>query len=208
MALATAALDARTARRVTAAAIAAALQGVFYWLILHEAVEPTAPPAATPLEVTLLQTVRRLKPTTLTRKRRALRRPAARRQEAAPPAAKIHPVTLPRAANPPRFPAIDWSGAMQREVRAEESQAPARKLRFGFPQQPARAAAVPEFGWDYASTHRLQALPQGGMLINLNDRCGLVFYGFLFPFCRIGRIPVNGHLFDHMRDRRAGEPRR
>lgn len=98
---------------------------------------------------------------------------------------------------------------MQSEVRAQESRAPARKLRFGFPRQPAPAAAVPEFGWDPASTHRLEALPQGGMLLNLNDRCALVIYGLFFPVCKIGRIPVNGHLFDHMRDRRdGGEPER
>ena len=46
------------------------------------------------------------------------------------------------------------------------------------------------------------------MLININDHCALVIYGFIFPICQIGRIPANGHLFDHMRDRRAGEPQR
>lgn len=97
---------------------------------------------------------------------------------------------------------------MQRELRTQESRQPAKQLRFSFPRQPAPAAAVPKFGWDHASTHRLEALPQGGMLINLNDHCALVVYGFLFPFCRIGRIPVNGHLFDHMRDARLGEPER
>ena len=46
------------------------------------------------------------------------------------------------------------------------------------------------------------------MLLNINDRCAIVIYGLIFPVCRIGRIPANGHLFDHMRDRRTGEPQR
>ena len=35
----------------------------------------------------------------------------------------------------------------------------------------------------------------------------LVIYGFMFfPGCRIGRIPANGQLFDHMHDRRHDRP--
>jgi len=204
---ATAASDARAAPRVTAAAIAAALQGVFYWLILHEAVGPPAPPASTPLEVTILQAGRRLEPALPPLKRRRSRQEAKRRK-VPPPAAAMQPITLPQTVKPARHPPIDWPRAMQREAHAEALRPPARRLRFGFPRQAAPAAAVPEFGWDYASTHRLQALPQGGMLLNLNDHCALVIYGFIFPFCRIGRIPVNGRLFDHMRDRRGGEPER
>lgn len=124
------------------------------------------------------------------------------------PAKRVQPITLPHAVESATRPPSDWLRAMQGAVRAAESREPAGRLRFGFPRQPEPAAAVPEFGWDYASTHRLEALPQGGMLINLNDHCALVLYGFLFPVCRIGRIPANGHLFDHMRAGRAGEPER
>lgn len=210
MLLATAALDARVARRVVVAAIAAALQGVFCWLILREAVEPIALPAPRPLEVTILQTVSRVRPAKQPRKhrRRTARQQAAPRAPGAqpPPRADLtNAVTLPRPAKPAQHAPVDWQRAMQGEVRAEESRSRARQLRFGFPRQSASAPATPRFGWDYASTHRLEALPQGGMLINLNDHCALVFYGLmLFPGCRIGRIPANGHLFDHMRDRRSG----
>ena len=41
------------------------------------------------------------------------------------------------------------------------------------------------------------------MVINLTDRCALVLYGILIPVCKIGSIPLNGHLFDHVRDRRS-----
>ena len=62
MLLASAAWDARVPRRITAAAIAAALQGVFYWLILHEAIEPTPLRSLTPLQVTIFQAARRSRP--------------------------------------------------------------------------------------------------------------------------------------------------
>jgi len=43
-------------------------------------------------------------------------------------------------------------------------------------------------------------LPDGGMLINLNDRCVIVFTPFPFPFCGLGKKPANSHLFDHLHD--------
>lgn len=202
---ATAALDARAARRVTAATLAAALQGVFYWLILHEVVAPTALPDATPLEVTILQTVRRLEPATQPRRRRRPRQ-LLRRREGPRPDTVAQPITLPRSIERARHPPIDWSRALQGEARAQELRTPAHRLVFGSLRRSAPAPAAPEFGWDHASTHRLELLPQGGMLLNINDRCAIVIYGLIFPVCRIGRIPANGHLFDHMRDRRPGEP--
>lgn len=203
MPLPAAALHARDGRRIAAAAIAVALQGAFFWLILQEPVEPTAPPGATPREITILQTAGRLRPTTLPLKRRlkVLRRLAAPK-EASPPAEIMEPITLPRAPEPAPHAPADWRQALQGEVRAEESPSQTGKLRFGFPQpSPAGPVAAPEFGWDYARTHRVEALPEGGMLLNLSDRCALVIYGFLIiPGCRIGRIPANGHLFERMRD--------
>lgn len=204
---ATAALDARVARRVVVAAVAAALQGIFWWLILREAVEPIALPGQRPLEVTILQTVSRFRPAKQPRKhrQRTPRLQVAPRVEAPRRVALTNPITLPQAVNAAPHAPVDWQRAMQGEVRAEESHSRAGKVRFGFPRQPVPAPATPKFGWDYASTHRLEALPRGGILINLNDHCALVFYGLmLFPGCRIGRIAVNGHLFDRMRDRRSG----
>lgn len=205
MPLATAALDARVARCVVAAAIAAALQGIFCWLILREAVEPIALPGPRPLDVTMLQTVSRLRPANQPRKHRPRipRQQVAPRVEAPRRVELTNPITLPQVVNTAPHAPIDWQRAMHGEVRAEESRSGAGKVRFGFPRQATRARAAPEFGWDYASTHRWVALPRGGILINLNDHCALVFYGLmLFPGCRIGRIPANGQLFDHMRDRR------
>lgn len=206
MPLATAASDARARRRVTAAVLTAALQAIFYWLILREAVEPTALPRSTPFEVTILQTARRFKPVMLRRKRvRPLRRTGQGR-EVAPRTEVTEAIPSPQPPQPASHAPIDWRRAIRGEVRAEESESRAGKLPFGFPQRPASAPPPSEFGWDYAHTHRLEPLPQGGILVNLNDRCALVIYGFLIlPGCRIGRIPANGHLFDHMRNSRNSD---
>jgi hypothetical protein len=58
----------------------------------------------------------------------------------------------------------------------------------------------PEFGWDRSHTHRVESLEGGGIVIALNDRCVLVLFPFPFGGCGIGKIPVRGDLFDHMRD--------
>ena len=66
---------------------------------------------------------------------------------------------------------------------------------------------APEFGWDHARTHRLEALEGGGSILWINDRCFIVLAGMIpFPMCGIGKIPVRGDLFDHMRDLPAQEP--
>lgn len=206
MPLAPAAPDVPAIRRVTAAAIAAALQCAFYWLILHEAVAPATLPTSAPLEVTILQAAARLMPAPFVHNRRpglaGWQTPPLR--EVPPPAARTQSMTLPRAAEPGPRPPIDWRQAMQGEVRAQEALARARKLRFGFPQRPAPPPrAAPAFGWDYAHTHRLEALPRGGMVINLSDHCKLVIYGLMFfPACTAGKIPVEGQLFGHMHERR------
>lgn len=213
--LAIAACDARTARRVAAAALAVALQGLFYWLMVHEVVAPTALRTSKPLPVIIFETARRLNPALLRKRRRQLSsRPAVRHEgvePAVPPIAAqpiaVEPIAPPFPAKPAAHTPSGWEQEIQHEARLEEARARAGKIRFGFPRAPAAAAAAPEFGWDYAHTHRLQALSGGGMLINLNDHCALVVYGLMFfPGCRIGRIPVNGQLFDHMHDRRDDRP--
>jgi hypothetical protein len=203
MPLALAALDARAPRRVTAAAIAAVLQGVFYWLILHEAVEPTARQASPSLEVTTFETAWGPRQA-LSRPKRPQPGPPRRLapKKEAPSAPVARPIPLPRAGKPVAHPSVDWQLAMQGEVRAQDATPPPDRLRFGFPRRPAIFPAAPQFGWDYAHTHRVEALPEGGLLINLTDRCAVVLYVLLIPVCKIGHIATNGQLFDHMHDRR------
>jgi hypothetical protein len=66
---------------------------------------------------------------------------------------------------------------------------------------------APEFGWDHAHTHRVEALEGGGSILWINDRCFIVMAGLIpFPVCGIGKIPARGDLFDHMRDPQGQEP--
>jgi len=209
---ATAAWDARAARRVTAAAIAVTLQGVFYFLILHQTIEKAVQPGPVPLQVTLFETLRP-RPVRSPRKHRspAPSRPVPRRSKApgVPPVVP-QPITSAPAARPAAHAPIDWQRAIQSEVQAEES--PSRpKINFGFPQAPQAPRALPEFGWDEARIHRVEPLPHGGTLIHLTDHCVLVIYALMpFPGCEIGKIPANGHLFDGLEgpwnDRTDGLP--
>ncbi|MGH8294621.1 MAG: hypothetical protein ACRETZ_03850 [Steroidobacteraceae bacterium] len=195
-------------RRVVAAAIALAFQGVFYWLILHETLEPTAAPKSTPLEVSISTATSRPRPAPLTRKRRRptlTARPPIQKA-VSPAAAPIEqPTTVPRLAKPAPHAPIDWRQGIQGEVRAEQSRSRPRKLDFGFPHERAAVSPAPAFGWDYAHTHRIVPLPHGGMIINFSDRCSINVW-FPIPFCRFGKIPANGHLFDDMHDSTSDRP--
>ncbi len=67
--------------------------------------------------------------------------------------------------------------------------------------------SAPEFGWDHARTHRVEPMEGGGAILWINDRCFIVMYGMIpFPMCGIGKIPVRGDLFDHLRDPKGAEP--
>jgi hypothetical protein len=61
-------------------------------------------------------------------------------------------------------------------------------------------ARPPEFGWDRSKTHRIERLPGGGTLVRVNDQCVIILFPIPFAACALGRIPVRGDLFDHMRD--------
>jgi hypothetical protein len=43
-------------------------------------------------------------------------------------------------------------------------------------------------------THRVELLPAGGFVVNINDRCVIVLYIMIMPACRIGRISPRGDL--------------
>lgn len=102
---------------------------------------------------------------------------------------------------------IDWAaeakGATSRQVEQDE-ETRGRAKAFAPPTSPMFAAAPahkPAFHWNYARTHRVEALPGGVTVINLNDHCAVAFL-WVLPFigCQPGKIPIRGDLFDHMRD--------
>jgi hypothetical protein len=59
---------------------------------------------------------------------------------------------------------------------------------------------TPDFGWSHAQTHRVESLPDGGIVINLNDNCVLVLNPFPFPMCSPFKKKAKGDLFEHMRE--------
>lgn len=129
-------------------------------------------------------------------------------------------VIVPTPAEPPpaeQKPAIvDWhaEAALTVKQRAQSAAAPQPRaldkhgagMDFDGGLAPDQRYA-PEFGWDHAHTHRLEALEGGGSILWINDRCFIVMAGLIpFPMCGIGKIPVRGDLFDHMRDAPGREP--
>jgi len=62
-----------------------------------------------------------------------------------------------------------------------------------YPKTPTKP---PQFAWNYAATHRVEALPQGGMLIHLGDNCVLALLPLPIVACAIGKQPANGDLFN------------
>ena len=137
-----------------------------------------------------------------------------------PPSHDTQLVVVPPPAEPPpaeQKPAIvDWNAeaALTAKQRAQSDTAPPPRaldkrlagmyVDIGPGLDPGNA---PEFGWDHARTHRVEALEGGGgSLLWINDRCFIVMAGLIpFPMCGIGEIPVRGDLFDHMRDPKAPE---
>lgn len=53
----------------------------------------------------------------------------------------------------------------------------------------------PEFAWDYAATHPIEAIPGGGILVHLGDNCVLILFPLPFVGCAIGKREANGDLF-------------
>jgi hypothetical protein len=111
-------------------------------------------------------------------------------------------ITPPNDASNAIQPPVDWVGELSRAATDAASKQSAQKPKdFGFPHSPAAATAKPpQFGWDYASTHRLESLPGGGLLVRLNDNCVLVLLPLPFAGCAIGKRKAKGDLFEHMSD--------
>ena len=123
-------------------------------------------------------------------------------------------VIVPAPVEPPpaEHPAapIDWSAEAERTARQQAELATAPKPR-ALDQHGAGIdfdggigpdlESRPEFGWDHARTHRIEALEGGGSILWLNDRCFIVMAGLIpFPVCGIGKIAPRGDLFDRLRD--------
>ena len=135
-------------------------------------------------------------------------------RQAAAPQATPAPATTPEPDSQlssllgPPSPTPDWRAQAQLTAQTtalqivEAEDAAARKaaaLTARFKPLPGPRVHGPEFGWDYAHTHRVTHAEGGGLLIALNDRCTIFI--FLLPMigCSIGhQPPANGDLFKFM----------
>ena len=97
----------------------------------------------------------------------------------------------------------DWAEELKRVAEGAVARELAEKrhqfdFAHAFPLAPKKPAQI---AWDYAATHPIEALPQGGILIHLGDRCVLVLIPFPLVGCGIGKMPPSGDLFNNMRDK-------
>ena len=176
------------------AAAVLALHGLLAWLLLVRTGAPI-PARSQSIELVLVPPPPQAP---LRESRRALRPPAARARErqGRTPAGRI-PDTRERQAQAARAP-VDWGAELARAAQASAAAAARdRPKDFGFPPVEAPAKR-PEFGWDHAATQRVQSNPDGGILVNLNDNCVLVFVPLPFVFCKPGHKPADGALFKDM----------
>jgi hypothetical protein len=112
------------------------------------------------------------------------------------------------AISPPPPATPDWrheleiaaNSQLQSEARRRSQPSPLAPHDFSKVKPGSTDDSKPEFGWSHSATHRVEELPSGGLLINLNDRCAIAWVIFPFPVCRIGKIPARGDLFDHLKD--------
>lgn len=121
------------------------------------------------------------------------------------PPQEAEPETLPPA-TPASGATIDWAAeataSAARQIEADERHA--RQARALAPQPSPMFAAPPkrhEFPWDYARTHRVEAVAGLGTVIHLNDQCVLVLFAIIPMLgCTVDKPRVRGDLFEHVHD--------
>jgi hypothetical protein len=99
-------------------------------------------------------------------------------------------------------PVPDWTEELHLSAKNAVANQLAQKrheldFAHAFPAQPKRP---PQFAWDYAATHRIEAIPEGGMLVHLGDNCVLILFPLPFVGCAIGKRAANRDLFEHRSD--------
>jgi hypothetical protein len=129
-------------------------------------------------------------------------------QHARLPEAVVHPrEEAPQDTESSAPVAIDWAKEAERAVarRIDADEAAARRAAALTAHDKAPSSLAPrpppgpQFGWSHAATHRLESFP-GGLILNLTDRCAIVFSIMLIPVCKVGDMEPRGDLFEHMGD--------
>jgi hypothetical protein len=102
-------------------------------------------------------------------------------------------------------PLIDWRAEAQRAA-AVAAEGPPEQKQFGPRADTPTAPKSKPFGWDKTHTERVQALPEGGILIRLSDNCAMVIAPLPLAGCSLGKRKARGDLFDGMKEPpRAGD---
>jgi hypothetical protein len=182
------------------AAAVLGLHALLCWLLLIRTREVSIEVGSRSIEIVLIPPMPKapLPKAPLPNRAPAQARALSKRESHRPPAAV--PASPEPAQDNAIHPPVDFEAELAR-VAADAATAAAgvKPKDFGFPQVERPPAAEPEFGWDYARTHRVQQIDGGGLLVNLNDNCVLVFVPLPFVFCRPGHKPANGELFRDMK---------
>jgi hypothetical protein len=100
-------------------------------------------------------------------------------------------------------PAPDWTEELHRAAKhalANELAQKGHELDFAH-SFPAPLKKPPQFAWDHTATHRIEAIPEGGLLLHLSENCVFILFPLPFAGCGIGKRPVNGDLFEHMHEK-------
>jgi hypothetical protein len=106
---------------------------------------------------------------------------------------------------PPRAPRIDWQAEAQRAAASVSAESSPHRS-FGPRERPPPPPKQKPFGWDPTQTQKVEALPEGGMLIRLSDNCALVLAPLPSGGCGIGKRKARGDLFEGMSaPRQAGD---
>jgi hypothetical protein len=192
----------RRAQQLSIIAVVAALHIAAFWLLLATTHPLTIPTTSQRLQLVFIlppitSTESNARPPTSTRGTQR----SAPQSTATPPAAQ--PNMAPSSDEPGAIhPPIDWAYELDRAARDSVPAEPSREPRnFGFPHAATPPPSKsPEFAWSHARTHRVESIPGGGLLINVNDRCVVVLIPFPFFGCALGKKPPNGDLFEHMHD--------
>jgi len=134
---------------------------------------------------------------------------AARRAARVPaPTVRPAPAPKPDSSSITPTPVPDWraeaaiaaNNVLEAERRKREHPSVLEPHDFSGATPGSTDTSKPKFGWYHARTHRVEGSP-GALVVNINDRCAVaLLLIFPFPMCKIGKMPANGRLFEHMYD--------
>jgi hypothetical protein len=189
----------RRARRFCTFVLVLGFHVFIGWLLWATPRVPSVPAPSTGLEIVLIASPARAVAAEINPTVRVPERAGSRNRNTVhpPPVPDVAPAEESNAIYPP----IDWDAELARAAQGARAGVPAEPKNFGYPHHSAiPPMKTPDFGWSHAQTHRVESLPDGGVVINLNDNCVLVLNPLPFAMCSPFNKKADGDLFEHMRE--------